>query len=94
MAENVKKNYFYNLIYQMTAILLPLITMPYVSRRLGAKATGINAVTYANIQYFIFIGTLGISIYATKKIATIRDKRDKLKANFWRYLQYSFLAAS
>lgn len=90
MAENVKKNYFYNLIYQMTAILLPLITMPYVSRRLGAKATGINAVTYANIQYFIFIGTLGISIYATKKIATIRDKRDKLKANFWEIFAIQF----
>ena len=90
MADNVKKNYFYNLIYQMTAILLPLITMPYVSRRLGAKATGINAVTYANIQYFIFIGTLGISIYATKKIATIRDKRDKLKANFWEIFAIQF----
>ena len=37
MARSVKANYLYNLIYQITAILLPLITMPYVSRVLGPQ---------------------------------------------------------
>ena len=36
MGGSVKKNYLYNLIYQVTAVILPLITMPYVSRVLDA----------------------------------------------------------
>ena len=83
MTMSVKKNYLYNLLYQMTSVLLPVLTIPYVSRVLSADGIGINTVTYANTQYFILLGSLGISIYATKKIATIREKKDKLKKTFW-----------
>lgn len=82
MGKSIKTNYIYNLLYQLTAVLLPLITMPYVSRRLGAEGIGINALTNANTQYFILIGSLGISIYATKKIAIVRDDKRKLKTTF------------
>ena len=34
------KNDFYNLMYQFLAIALPIITVPYVSRTLGASALG------------------------------------------------------
>ena len=83
MTMSVKKNYLYNLLYQMTSVLLPMLTIPYVSRVLSAEGIGINTVTYANTQYFILLGSLGISIYATKKIATIRENQDKLKKTFW-----------
>ena len=70
MARSVKTNYLYNLLYQITAILLPLITMPYVSRVLSPQGVGTNSLTNANTQYFMLLGTLGITMYATKKIAT------------------------
>lgn len=91
MTMSVKKNYLYNLLYQMTSVLLPVLTIPYVSRVLSADGIGINTVTYANTQYFILLGSLGISIYATKKIATIREKKDKLKKTFWEifYIQFT-----
>ena len=38
--KSIKKNYIYNLLYQMVALLAPLITTPYVSRILGAEAIG------------------------------------------------------
>ncbi|MBC5639015.1 flippase [Clostridium lentum] len=87
---SVKKNYLYNLLYQMTSVLLPVLTIPYVSRVLSADGIGINTVTYANTQYFILLGSLGISIYATKKIATIREKKDKLKKTFWEIFSIQF----
>lgn len=82
MGKSIKVNYVYNLLYQLTAVLLPLITMPYVARVLGVQGVGINALTNANTQYFILIGSLGISIYATKKIAIVRDDKRKLKTAF------------
>ena len=90
MTMSVKKNYLYNLLYQMTSVLLPVLTIPYVSRVLSADGIGINTVTYANTQYFILRGSLGISIYATKKIATIREKKDKLKKTFWEIFSIQF----
>lgn len=90
MTMSVKKNYLYNLLYQMTSVLLPVLTIPYVSRVLSADGIGINTVTYANTQYFILLGSLGISIYATKKIATIRAKKDKLKKTFWEIFSIQF----
>ena len=58
MTMSVKKNYLYNLLYQMTSVLLPVLTIPYVSRVLSADGIGINTVTYANTQYFILLGSL------------------------------------
>lgn len=91
MARSVKANYLYNLIYQITAILLPLITMPYVARVLGPQAVGTNSITNANTQYFMLLGTLGITMYATKKIATVRDNRKKLRQNFWEIFSIQFI---
>ena len=91
MARSVKTNYLYNLIYQITAILLPLITMPYVSRVLGPHGVGTNSLTNANTQYFMLIGTLGITMYATKKIATVRENRRKLRQTFWEIFAIQFI---
>lgn len=88
---SVKKNYLYNLLYQMTTVLLPIITIPYVSRILKDEGVSINAITNANTQYFILIGSLGITIYATKKIATIRDNIDKLRETFWEIFFIQFI---
>ena len=91
MKRSIRKNYLYNLMYQLSAVLLPLITMPYVSRVLEVEGIGINSYTNANTQYFILIGSLGISIYATKKIATVREDIAKLRENFWGIFLLQFI---
>lgn len=91
MARSVKTNYLYNLLYQITAILLPLITMPYVSRVLGPQGVGTNSLTNANTQYFMLLGTLGITMYATKKIATVRENKRKLRQTFWEIFSIQFI---
>ncbi|HGA0722093.1 TPA: oligosaccharide flippase family protein, partial [Streptococcus agalactiae] len=37
------KNMFYNTSYQLLTLLLPLVTVPYVSRVLSPQGIGINA---------------------------------------------------
>lgn len=91
MSGSVKKNYIYNLIYQVTAVILPLITMPYVARVLGRGGIGINSYTNANAQYFIMLGSLGVGTYAAKRIATVRENKTKLKRNFWEIFSIQFI---
>ncbi|MBL4936347.1 flippase [Clostridium sp. YIM B02515] len=80
---SVAKNYVYNVIYQIANLIIPLITVPYISRVLGAEGVGINAYTNSIVQYFILLGTIGISLYGSKSIAYIRDDRKKITNTFW-----------
>ena len=43
--NSIKKNYLYNVSYQILLLLTPLITTPYISRVLGAD--GVGQVSYA-----------------------------------------------
>lgn len=78
----IKKNYTYNLIYQVFVMILPIITIPYVSRILGADGLGIYSFTSSVISYFVLFGGLGISIYARREIAYARDNKEKLSRTF------------
>lgn len=77
------KNFLYNLSYQILALILPLITVPYVSNILGAKGVGDYAFTFANTQYFILFGMVGITLYGNRQIAYVRDDKQNLKNNFY-----------
>ena len=48
----VIRNYLYNAGYQILLMIAPLVTTPYVSRALGAHASGIN--TYTNGWVTVF----------------------------------------
>lgn len=75
MKKSVKKNYIYNLIYQILVIILPLVTAPYISRVLGAENIGIYSYTTSISAYFILFGSLGVSLYAQREIAFHQDNK-------------------
>ncbi|WEV54029.1 flippase [Leuconostocaceae bacterium ESL0723] len=68
------KNYLYNTGYQLLAILVPLVTMPYISRVLGPQGLGIYSFTNATISYFVLAANLGLAVYGTNQIAAHRDQ--------------------
>ena len=79
--RSIKKNIGFNIIRTAMGILYPLITFPYASRVLFSE--GIGKVEFANsiIMYFLIIANLGISSYASRELALVRDdctKRDKI----------------
>lgn len=80
---SVKKNLVYNVVYQMVTLLIPLITVPYISRVLGANGVGISSYTNSLAQYFVILGTIGISLYGNRQIAYVRDDKKKLSTTFW-----------
>lgn len=79
----VVKNFLYNVSYQLLVIILPLITVPYVSNILGAEGIGDYAFTNANMRYFILFGMVGIGLYGNRQIAYVRENKENLKNTFF-----------
>ena len=75
MTKSIKINFIYNLIFQIVTLCLPLITVPYTSRVLGREGIGLYSYTLSITQYFIIIGTLGMSLYGNRAIAYVRDNK-------------------
>ena len=81
--NRVKKNIIYNVMYQVLILIIPLITMPYVSRVLGADGIGIHSYTYSIAYYFMLIAMLGLNNYGNRTIAKVRDNKEALSKEFW-----------
>lgn len=77
MKKSVKLNYIFNLCYQLLLIALPLITTPYVSRVLGAKAIGTYSFTQSIVTYFTLLGCIGLGLYGQREVAYCQ--KDTLK---------------
>lgn len=78
----LKKNFIYNIVYQILNLSLPIITVPYVSRTLGVEGSGIYSYTYSIVNYFMIFGMLGISNYGNRRIAKCRDSKKNLSREF------------
>lgn len=80
--ERTVKNLIYNSGYQILAIIIPLITTPYLARVIGANGIGqysfANSITY----YFVMFIMLGLNNYGNRTIASVRDDHQSLKTAF------------
>lgn len=81
--KSIKKNYIYNMLYQLLVILLPIITTPYLARKLGATGNGIYGYTISIVTYFILFGSLGIAMYGQREIAYNQSDKEKRSKIFW-----------
>lgn len=79
----IVKNYLYNIVYQVFVLILPFITIPYVSRVLEASGIGINAYTASIVQYFILFASLGINTYGNREVAYRQNNKMKVSRCFW-----------
>ena len=80
---SIKKNYIYNTIYEILAIISPLITAPYISRIFESDGVGIYSYTNAIALYFTMFAALGIKSYGQREIAQHRDNREQTSKLFW-----------
>ena len=81
--NQIKKNFIYNIVYQILVLIIPIITTPYLSRILGVKGVGIYSYTYSIVNYFMLMTLLGVNNYGNRTIAKVRDNREKLSKTFW-----------
>lgn len=88
----VLKNYLYSASYQVFLLMVPLITIPYISRVLGPQGVGINTLTNSTIQYFVLLANLGLSTYGQREIAYKKSDHGQLNNIFWEIEIISVLA--
>ena len=79
---SIKKNFIYQIIYQILIIILPLFTSPYISRVLGAKNLGTYSYYYSIAYYFGIFILLGVNTYGTREIAKCNEKQEISKKFF------------
>lgn len=81
--NNPKKNFIYNIVYQVLILIIPLITAPYLARVVGASGVGIYSYTYSIVYYFMLLTMLGVNNYGNRSIAKVRDNKEKLSKTFF-----------
>lgn len=81
--NQVKKNFLYNIIYQLLILIIPLITAPYLARVLNASGIGTYSYTYSIVYYFMLLTLLGVNNYGNRSIAKVRDNEKERSKTFW-----------
>lgn len=90
----VIKNYFYNAGYQILLMLVPLITVPYISRVLGPYESGINSYTNSFVTFFYLAGQLGITLYGNRQIAYFQNDKFKRSVEFWSIISLQLVTSA
>ena len=93
MKTNVEANFIYSLVYNVFTILVPLITTPFVSRRLGAVGIGDYAYAYSIANYYVLFIKLGLNNYGNRTVAFVRDDKAELAKTFWNIYCFQFILA-
>lgn len=80
---NIILNYIYNLMYQLLAVVLPLVLTPYISRTLKAEAIGAYSFCSSIATYFSLISILGLNLYGQLEISKCRNDIKSVTKSFW-----------
>jgi O-antigen/teichoic acid export membrane protein len=94
MAKNLKKNYIYNLFYQILTLIVPLITAPYLARVF--EADGVGTISYAEsiVSYFILFASLGVATYGQRAVSYTRDSVEDRSRVFWETQLFRIIATT
>lgn len=80
--KRLLSNFFSLSSIQIVSYILPMITIPYLVRTLGAEKFGLIAFAQAIIQYFVIFSDYGFGLSATKEIAENRENLKKIEDIF------------
>ncbi len=80
---NIRKNYIYNLVFQVFSLLIPLVTAPHLARVLSPDGIGTYSYVNSIATYFSLFAALGLSSYGTREMSRVRDNRKKNSKLFW-----------
>lgn len=81
--NKVKKNFIYMIIYHILTLIIPILTVPYLARVVGAEGVGEYSYTYSIVYYFMLFTLLGVNNYGNRRIAQVRDNKEELSKEFW-----------
>lgn len=75
---NIKQNSIFNILKILSTAVFPLVTFPYVTRVLGVENVGRINFGESLISYINLLASLGISSYAIRECAKVKDNKNAL----------------
>jgi O-antigen/teichoic acid export membrane protein len=81
--NKLAKNYILNLIYELVAIFVPLLTAPYLTRILHSENYGIYSYVQSVTAIISSLTLLGVYSYGNRQIAYCRDNLNEISNSFW-----------
>ena len=80
--HGIKQNYMYNTINQLLNVIVQIVTVPYITRVLGADNIGVYSFTYSIATYFVMFTVLGLNNYGNREIAKAREEKGSIDGTF------------
>ena len=89
---SITRNFAYNALLNLSRVIFPLITAPYISRVL--EPDGIGLFNFANTYagYFALFAVLGIPFYGIREVAKLHDDKEGLSKLVSELISVSFIA--
>lgn len=78
--RSIKVNMALNAIKGLLSVVFPLITFPYITRRLGVTNVGRYNFAHSIISYFVLLAGLGINTFAIREGAKKREDSRELNS--------------
>lgn len=91
---SMKKNFVFQMIYQIVVYLVPLIVAPYLTRTLGSERLGTYSYINTFVVYAGLVANLGIATYGQRLIARNRDNDISLRKSFWSLYVLHFITVT
>lgn len=85
------KNYMYQFIYQLLNLIVPLITLPYITKTLGAENYGVYVYSFTIVSYLILLTDFGLRVYGSRNISYVRNNLNKKTEVFWNIFVAKFI---
>lgn len=80
---SLSRNFLYNILQTVSAVLFPLVTFPYATRILGPEGIGTANFVENFCRYFMTFAALGIPIYGVREISKFSESiSDRSKVFF------------
>lgn len=93
MDRKIIKNYLYSTVVQAITLIVPFITIPYISRILTAEEMGLFHYTLNVMTYFSLAAELGFQFYGQKVIVNSKDEKEE-RENFLKILYLKLIFGS
>ncbi|MCF0187694.1 MAG: flippase, partial [Bacteroidaceae bacterium] len=76
--KSIRRNFVFNALINVSQVLFPLITAPYVARVLNPEGLGLANFSAQLVGYFFMFASLGLPTHAMREVTKVRDDKEKL----------------
>ena len=81
--QSISKNFFFQYVYQLLVLVIPLVLAPYLSRTLRETALGIFSYANSIAAYFVTLSMLGIARHGQRIISENANNNIKLRKAYY-----------